>query len=415
MRTEAAFPLYSASDRRAIYLATFVRATATGFSGVLLAIYLAGIGFDAGAIGLLIGVGLAGATFAVGIVTFTGDRLGHRRWLILVTVLATIGALGVATGESFGVLAAAAFIGMVNGMGRDRGAAAVIEQALLPRTASDADRTWVFARYNALQDVGHALGSALAGLPSLLESAGVARTTSLQSAMLLYAALSAVPLVAYLRLSTAAEVARPRLPQPVASESRRRLWSISSLFALDSFAGGFLTTALVAYFFHVRFGVEAASLGLLFFGARVANALSHLAAAPLARRFGLVNTMVFTHIPSSLLLVTVAFAPSFEVAAVLFLLREGLVEMDVPTRQSYVMAIVRPEERAYASGITHLVRIGGWAVAAALTGWVMEGAALMIPLVVGAFLKILYDLLLWRAFRGLRPPEETARPPRPAR
>jgi MFS family permease len=181
---------------------------------------------------------------------------------------------------------------------------------------------------------------------------------------------------------------------------------LCALFALDALGGGFFTTALLTFFFHQRFGVGAGTVGLLFFGARVANALSHLGAAWLARRIGLVNTMVFTHLPSSLLLVTVAYAPSFPVAAALFLLREGLVEMDVPTRQSYVMAVVRPEERTFASGLTALVRVGAWAVAPVLAGWLMQDVAFVTPLLVGAGLKILYDVLLYFSFRRLKPPEE---------
>jgi predicted MFS family arabinose efflux permease len=167
-----------------------------------------------------------------------------------------------------------------------------------------------------------------------------------------------------------------------------------------------LTTALLAVFFYEQFGVSEAAIGFLFFGARVLNAVSHLGAAWLAARIGLVNTMVFTHIPSSLLLMTVPFAPSFPVAAVLFLLREGLVEMDVPTRQSYVMAVVRPDERTFASGVTHLVRLVGWAAAPAFAGLLMRGLSVGAPLFVGAAMKIAYDVLLYAAFRKTRPPEE---------
>jgi MFS family permease len=163
---------------------------------------------------------------------------------------------------------------------------------------------------------------------------------------------------------------------------------------------------MLSYFFYERFGVSAGSIGLLFAGARAANALSHLGAAWLAKRIGLVNTMVFTHVPSSLLLVTVAFAPSFPVAAALFLLREGLVEMDVPTRQSYVMAVVRPEERTFASGLTHVVRMGAWAVAPAFAGLFMKDVSLLAPLLVGAGMKIGYDVLLYASFKRIRPPEE---------
>jgi MFS family permease len=163
---------------------------------------------------------------------------------------------------------------------------------------------------------------------------------------------------------------------------------------------------MLSYFFFERFGASEPVVALLFFGARLLNAVSHLGAAWLARRIGLVNTMVFTHIPSSLLLVTVAFAPSFPVAAALFLVREGLVEMDVPTRQSYVLAVVEPAERTVVSGITTLVRLAAWAVAPAFAGLLMTGDTMYLPLVIGAAMKIAYDVLLWRAFRHVRPPEE---------
>lgn len=165
---------------------------------------------------------------------------------------------------------------------------------------------------------------------------------------------------------------------------------------------------MLSFFFFERFRVSEGVIGTLFFGARLMNAASHLGAAWIAARIGLVNTMVFTHISSRLLLVTVAFAPSFTVAAALFLLREGLVEMDVPTRQSYVLAVVRPEERTFASGITNLVRLAAWAVAPAFAAALMSGDSLYLPLVIGAGMKISYDLLLWRAFRSIPPPEEIA-------
>lgn len=184
------------------------------------------------------------------------------------------------------------------------------------------------------------------------------------------------------------------------------MWKISSLFAVDSIAGGFASTALLSYFFFQSFGANEAAIGGLFFVARIANALSHLAAAYLARKIGLLNTMVFTHIPSSVLLVTVALAPDFATAAFLFVLREALVEMDVPTRQSYVMAVVREEERTFASGVTHLARMGGWAVAPSVAGWLMQSVALGTPLVIAGGLKIAYDVMLYAAFRKIKPPEE---------
>ena len=394
------------SDRRWIYSAVLVRSLATGMMGVLLGIYLSGLALDANAIGVVIGAGLAGAAFGTMLVTFFSDRFGRRRTLLTITVLSVLGAVMLAMTASVFTLGIAAFIGMVNGMGRDRGAALVVEQAVLPATVPDTQRTLAFAKYNVLQDAGHALGSLLAVAPAVLHRhTALDQAQALQASMFVYAALCLLPLLAYARLSERVEVPRARIT--VQPATRKVLFKLSALFAIDAIGGGFLTTALLAYFFYERFGVGIEAIGLLFFAARVANAMSHLAAAWLARRIGLVNTMVFTHIPSSLLLLTVPFMPSFGVAAALFLLREALVEMDVPTRQSYVMAVVRPEERTFASGITHLVRMAGWAVAPAFAGVLMTGTSLAAPLVVGATLKILYDIALWRAFRNRRPPEET--------
>jgi MFS family permease len=394
-------------DRHFLYLATFVRALATGLIGVLLGVYLADIGLDAGAIGLIVSAGLAGAAAGTLLVTFLADRLGHRRVLLALTVLSATGGVALALSSHPLILAAAALLGMVNGMGRDRGAALVVEQALLPATVGEADRTMAFARYNVLQDIGHALGGLAAGLPALLQDSGIlAQAPALRWSVAGYAALSLVPAAAYLSLSSALETMSIPCLARLSSESRRILWKLSSLFTVDSLAGGFLTTALLSFFFYQRFGVGLEAIGPLFFAARILNALSHLGAAWLARKIGLVKTMVFTHIPSSLLLISVAYAPSFPIAAILFLLREGLVEMDVPTRQSYVMAVVQPAERTVASGVTHLVRMGAWAIAPAFAGLMMQGVSLMLPLLIGAGMKIGYDLLLWRAFRHVKPPEE---------
>jgi MFS family permease len=394
------------SDRRIVYAAAFVRAVATGLVGVLLGLYLAQVGLDPAAIGTVITAGLAGAALATAGVTVASRRRAARPLLVLLAVTAALGGLSMLVASTPSAIAIAAFVGMINGMGRDRGAALVLEQALLPATVSDERRTRAFAWYTVLQDVGHALGALAAGVPALLGAfAAIDPTTALRAALLLYVALISVTGLLYLGLSRR-DVAPGELARSVSPATRRILWRISSLFALDSIGGGFLTAAMIALFFHERFGASEAAIGALFFAARIANAGSHLAAAWLAERIGLVNTMVFTHLPSSLLLATIAIAPSFPVAAALFVLREGLVEMDVPTRQSYVMAVVQPHERTVASGVTSLVRLGGWAAPPAVAGVLMQDVGLGAPLVVAAALKISYDLLLYRAFREVRPPEE---------
>ena len=394
-------------DRAILYGAAFLRATATGMVAVLLGIHLARLGLDPAAIGAVVAAGLSGAAAAALLTTLTGDRVGRKRVLTLLALAGALGTAVVAFASDPALVGIAAFFGMLNGMGRDRGASMILDQVVLPATTTDRTRTAAFAKYNIAQDVGHALGSLLAGLPSLLRSGfPIEETESLRLGILATAVLLLATAVLYRGLSPAVEAADARRRPTLSPASRRIVTRISALFALDGIGGGFLTTTLLSYFFYARFGVEEGIIGLLFFGARVMNAFSHLGAAWLARRIGLVNTMVFTHIPSSLLLVTVSIAPSFAVAAALFLLREGLVEMDVPTRQSYVMAVVAPEERTVASGVTHLVRLGAWAVAPAFAGLVMRGGSIAAPLWIGAGMKIAYDVLLYGAFRSVRPPEE---------
>jgi MFS family permease len=393
------------TDRRILLICAFLRACATGLMGVLLGLYLARLHFNAGQIGVVIGVGLSGAALSSLIVTFLGDRLGRRRSLLVLTLLATAGGLSLLWTAHLLVVCLAAFFGMVNGAGRDRGSALVIEQAVLPQTASAAGRTKAFAWYNVLQDSGHALGALAAGLPAFIGNGGL---LGYQIAIAVYAALYAGTGLLYLGLSATIETTTksPRWIPPVSPQSRRIIARVAGLFAIDSIAGGFLGTALLSYFFFVRFGVSESAIALLFFMARIANGVSHLGAAWLAARIGLVNTMVFTHIPSSIALIAVALVPQFWLAALLFMLRELLVEMDVPTRQSYVMAVVQPEERTFASGVTSLVRLGGWAIGPFAAGALMQGVALATPLIVGAALKIGYDALLYLSFRGLKPPEE---------
>jgi MFS family permease len=394
------------NDRAILLACAFARAFATGLMGVLLGLYLVRLDFSAGQIGVVIGVGLTGAALSTLIVTLLGDHLGRRRSLLVLAVLATAGGLALLWITHLFAVCAAAFFGMVNGAGRDRAAALALEQAVLPQTTTDAGRTKAYAWYNVLQDAGHALGSLAAGLPALV---GNGELLGYQVALGMYAALYALTGLLYLRLSPAIENVAPvsKWIPPVSPESRRIIARVAGLFAIDSFAGGFLGTALLSYFFFVRFGVGEATIAVLFFAARIANGVSHLGAAWLAARIGLVNTMVFTHIPASVALIAVALVPQFWMAALLFMLRELLVEMDVPTRQSYVMAVVQPEERTFASGITSLVRLGGWAVGPFAAGALMQSVALATPLIVGGAMKIGYDVLLYFSFRGIKPPEES--------
>jgi MFS family permease len=393
--------------RRILYAAAFVRALAVGLVAVTIALYCARLGLTPARIGAVLSAALWGGAAATLATLVAGPRMAPRALLLALTLLpAAAGAVFLAT-DTFALLLASAFAGMFAVHGRDRGAIPILEQALLPSTAGDADRTRVFAWYNVLLDAGYAGGGFLAGLPSLLASAGgMTDLAALRATFALFCALYLAAALLYARLPAALPAARSTSLGALSPESRPRIAKISGLFLLDAFGGGFIGSALFAYFFAERFGAGTATVAALFGAGRLLSAGSHLVAAWLARRIGLVNTMVYTHIPSSVLLFTIVASGDFTAAAILFLLREGLNEMDVPTRQSYVMAVVRPDERLAAAGVTSLVRSGGWAAAPAIAGWLMQAGGLGLPLIVAGTTKIAYDLLLWREFRRVVPPEE---------
>jgi predicted MFS family arabinose efflux permease len=296
-------------------------------------------------------------------------------------------------------------------MGTDRTAAYALEQAVLPGLVPDRRRTWIFSWYNLVLDTSGAVGALAAGIPVLEQRLwGIDLTTSYRTLFVGYAALSLLAALFYFFLTPEVEVAQAQSlgdqSKLVSPEAKSMVVRLSALFAIDSLGGGFLLDALVSYWFFRRFGIAEGMLAVLFFIVHLLNAVSHLGAAFLAQRIGLVKTMVFTHLPSSIFLIAVPFAPSAKWAVLLFLLRESLVEMDVPTRQSYVAAVVRPTERSFASGITNLTRNVAWAVSSAVAGLFMQNIALAAPLWMGGGLKIIYDVLLWRAFRHVAPPEE---------
>ena len=251
------------------------------------------------------------------------------------------------------------------------------------------------------------MGGLLAGLPTLLEAAaGMAPLAAMKAALVLFCALYLASAILYALLPPRVGEQAPARLRDLSPESRPIVAKISALFFIDAFAGGFIGSAIFAYWFSERFGATAATVAVLFSAGRLLSAGSHIVAAWLARRIGLINTMVYTHIPSSLLLFTIVATDDFAWAAFFFLLRESLNEMDVPTRQSYVMAVVKPAERLAAAGATNLVRSGGWALAPMFAGALMQSVGLGVPLVFAGAAKIAYDVLLWREFRRVKPPEE---------
>jgi len=374
---------------------------------VLVGLYCARLGFSATQIGGVLSAALWGAALAAFITLLIGPRLPERAMLVALTALPMLGGVVLIATDAFPVVLVAAFVGMLNIHGRDRGAIPILEQALFPATTTDTDRTRVFAWYNVLLDSGYAVGGLFAAVPTLLESTlGMAPLEALRLALAAFCVLYFAAAVLYMRLPSIADDVKAVGLTELSRESRPIVTKISLLFLLDAFGGGFIGTALFAYFFAEKFGASAATIAILFSAGRVLSAFSHLGAAWLARRIGLVNTMVFTHAPTSFLLFTIVATDSFGWAAFFFLLREALNEMDVPTRQSYVMAVVQPHERLAVSGITNLVRSCGWAAAPLLAGAMMQGIGLGVPLVAAGVAKLSYDFLLWREFRKLKAPEE---------
>jgi MFS family permease len=397
-------------DLALINAAGFLRSLGVGMTGVVLGIYLYRTGLSSFTIGLVIGVGLAGSAVATAVVSFAADRLGRRSSLLVLSLLGSIGGVALAILPSLPVLLGMAFVGMLNGTGTDRSASHALDQAVIPGLVPDTRRTWSLALYNVLLDGGGSLGALAAGLPIVLEHRlGYSPLGAYKIMFLGYAAVYLLIGASYFFLSRAIEVAVPasaKFASGISPQAKKTVAGLTALFSLDAFGGGFLTDALVAYWFFRRFGVPEHDLGLVFFAVHVLNAVSHLGAAWLARRIGLVNTMVFTHLPSSLFLMAVPFAPSFQWAVALFLCREALVEMDVPTRQSYVAALVGRNERTFASGVTNLARNVFWAVGSSAAGFLMQSLTFSAPLLVGGGAKVTYDVLLYGAFRKLKPPEE---------
>ena len=392
------------STRRLLNTAAFLRALAVGLMAVLIGLYAARLGLSAAQIGVVLSAALWGGALAAFLTMVVGPRMPERALLFVLCALPVAGGALFIAADSFPLLVGAAFIGMFNVNGRDRGAVPIVEQALLPATTDDAGRTRVFAWYNVLLDSGYAIGGLMAALPALFERAfDLATVDAMRASLAFFCVMYAAAAIIYSRLP-------PRETAPVGlhqltPESRPIVAKISLLFFIDAFGGGFVGSALLAYFFAERFGVGAATLAVLFSVGRVLSAFSHLAAAWLAKRIGLINTMIYTHVPSCLLLFTIVASSDFTIAAAFFLLREALNEMDVPTRQSYVMAVVRPDERLAAAGITALVRSVGWAAAPMIAGVLMAGG-LGLPLIAAGGTKLAYDVLLWREFRKLKAPEE---------
>ena len=401
-------------DARLLFAARAIRMFGYGAVAVILVLYLAALGFNGFEIGLLLSLTLAGDTLISLWLTTRADRVGRRRVLTIGALLmAGAGAVfGVA--GAFPVLLLAATVGVISPSGNEVGPFLAVEQAALSQTLPGSRRTSVFAWYNLVGSVATALGALVAGVVvgSLIDR-GVGSIDGYRAIVIGYAVLGLSMAAIFGVVSPAVEASKDEAADP---SIRRRLGlhrsrgvvaRLASLFTLDAFAGGLVMQSLLAYWFHVRFGVPEATLGAIFFGANLMAASSSLAAARIAARIGLINTMVFTHLPSNLLLIAVPLMPNLPLAVLVLLARFSISQMDVPTRQSYTMAVVDPDERSAAAGVTGIARSIGAALGSALAGPLVAAPALAaLPFFIGGGLKIVYDLALWRAFRSRPAPED---------
>jgi MFS family permease len=343
--------------------------------------------------------------------SFVADRYGRRRTVATMAALMAVGGLLFAIGGSFVPLLIGAFTGTISATSSEVGIFQTVEQAILPQTAPDERRTWLFAIYNTVANFAAAVGSLAAASVADFSSLGLQGADAYRPLFVLYALIGLINLAVFVTLSDRVELVKVEAERRFLGihRSRGTVAKLSLLFGLDAFAGGFVVLSLVAYWFHLRWDLSPQALASLFFWVNLLSGASLLAAGWLANRIGLLNTMVFTHLPSSILLFLVPLMPSAALAVAVFLARMSISQMDVPTRQSYTMAIVDPEERTATAGITNVARTTFAAISPLFVGMAFSVGALGLPFFVASGLKIVYDGLIYATFRGVRPPEETSR------
>ena len=402
-------------DVRLLFAARALRMAAYGALAVILVLYLAASGFDGPAIGVLLALTLFGDTLVSLWLTTHADRFGRRRTLIVGALLMAGAGATFAVSSVYGVLLVAATLGVISPSGYEVGPFLAVEQASVSTVLPDRRRTATFAWYNLTGSIATATGALAAGVAvGALRGAGLPEVAADRAVVFGYAAIGLLLLPVFAMLSPAVEV------PPADTSIRRRLGlhrstgivaRLALLFSLDAFAGGLVIQSLLAFWFHTRFGVPEPVLGAIFFGANILAAISALAAVPLARRIGLINTMVFTHLPSNVLLMLVPLMPTLPLAIAVLLTRFSISQMDVPTRQSYTMAVVDPDERSAAAGVTGIARTTGAALSPLLAGPLLAVPGLAaVPFLLAGALKIVYDLALWAAFRAHPAPEDPKAP-----
>ena len=407
-------------DAWLLFATRFIRLFAYGSLSVVLVFYLIGVGLSEPQIGMLLTLTLVGDTVVSLYLTTRADRIGRRRMLIVGAMLMVAAGLVFASTRHLWLLVLAGTLGVISPSGQEVGPFLSIEQAALSHVVSDRTRTEVFAWYTLTGSIATALGALAGGtLTRALQETVMPPVSSYRMVVILYAALGVILIVFFSRLSRAAEAATLGAKTVFRAtfaglsglgRSRDVVMKLSALFALDSFGGGFVVQSFAAYWFYLRFGVNPETLGAIFFWANIFAGISALLASRLASRFGLINTMVATHLPSNVLLILVPLMPTLPLAVLVLLVRFSISQMDVPTRQSYIMAVVSPEERSAAAGITGVARTIGAAISPLFVGFMFARPALInLPFFIAGTLKIIYDLLLYREFVAVQPSENVSR------
>ncbi len=404
-------------DGNFLFITRIARMFGYGFLSVVLILYLEQVGLSQVQIGLLLTLTLIGDTIISLWITTNADRIGRRRMLLIGAILMIFAGVLFAITRNFVFLLIAATIGVISPSGYEVGPFLSIEQAALSQIVSNERRTHIFAWYNLVGSFATALGAlGGGGLVQALQDSGMTPLGSYRMIVIAYAIIGLILGVLFTRLSPGVEIQAGSDPSHSTSAFKTRfglhrsrivVFKLSGLFSIDAFAGGFVLQSILAYWFYTRFNVQPAILGSIFFGANILAGLSALSAAWVASKIGLIKTMVFTHIPSNILLILVPLMPNLPSAIVVLLLRFSISQMDVPTRQSYTMAVVAPDERSAAAGITGIARTTGASLSPVVTGPLLADAALMnLPFFISGGLKIVYDLLLYRSFKAIKPPEE---------
>jgi MFS family permease len=405
-RTGFSSSLPGARDTRRILIARGLRAFGDGFVALLVPIYLIELGFSPLAIGAIVTSTLIGTALLTLWVGMVANRYSVRRLLLASAVLMAATGAGFAVTTAFWPLLLIAFVGTMNPTSGDASIFLPLEQAALAQTAEPRRRTALFARYSVIGSLAGALGTLAAAAPDLLAgTAGAGRIGIMQLMFVAYAAFGVVALLLYRPLSPAIEAKAATDHKPL-GQSKRLVYGLAALFGMDSFGTGFLVQSLLALWLYQRFQISVTTAAAILFWSGICSAISYLVAVPIAERIGLINTMVFTHLPSNVLLALVPFAPNLPVAIALLLARSALSQMDVPTRSSYVMAVVAPEERAAAASVTAVPKTFAWAAGSLISGYLLTLSTFGWPLLIGGIVKGTYDILLLYNFRKVRPPEE---------